>query len=235
MAALGKCGGRASSNEVQLLQASRHSADVRCGRHHITPPAPAIVDCARPAEGDVIGGNGFRYAAVCGSKIHATSQNGFRRTEEASIVALFQRNLFPSSVPSGSSGDGASNPTGSQVDPNTGDTNPDNRPAGYSTRQSTAGSDRNQGTPRGDELVNQYRAGAASVRGIDPDLDSNQMSGMAIGGGHDGDGTDGFRTTGGHFVDDQTGAGYGVAGEDHLVTHQASLPRDTNLQSGKAI
>jgi len=41
-----------------------------------------------------------------------------------------------------------------------------------------------------------------------------------------------FHTTG-HV--DGRGEGYGIAGEDHLITHQASLPTDTNLQWGKAI
>jgi hypothetical protein len=54
-------------------------------------------------------------------------------------MAIHNRNILGDPLPSGSSGDGASNATGSQADPNTGDVNKSYRAPQVQPRQSTTG------------------------------------------------------------------------------------------------
>jgi len=123
-----------------------------------------------------------------------------------------------------SSGDGASSPAA--FSPITGQRNDSYEAPPVAPRLDTRGGlDSHLSRDRGSER--DYREAQAASEGIH----DGGSPGLALPTD-----VDRFHTVGGHFVDEQTGAGYGVAGEDHLVTHQANLPPGTNEQSaGKAI
>jgi hypothetical protein len=126
-----------------------------------------------------------------------------------------------SSAPS--SGDGAASPAATW--PATGEAYKSYEVPAVAPRLSTAGALGDEGA-HGD--LGSFRRAQTAASGVKP----GGSAGMAVGG----DTTDDFHTVGGHFVDEQTGTGYGVGGEDHLVTRKGALPPDTNSQSaGKAI